>query len=89
MTRDDAITTLAKIQKLLAIYPKRKKQKESVNEIETAIGMAIEALKTDRPHGEWLYRWNDVECSRCGEFEKGKTNFCPNCGADMRGGDTE
>ena len=47
MTREEAITTLAKIQKLLAIYPKRKKQKESVNEIDTAIGMAIEALQRE------------------------------------------
>lgn len=47
MTREEAIAVLAKIQKLLAIYPKRKKQKESVNEIDTAIGMAIEALKAE------------------------------------------
>ena len=55
MTREEAITTLEKIQKLLAIYPKRKKQKESVNEIDTAIGMAIDALEREE---KWL---NDFE----------------------------
>jgi len=57
MTREDAITTLEKIQKLLAIYPKRKKQKESVNEIDTAIGMAIEALQREEAEEKgWCHR---------------------------------
>ena len=25
------------------------------------------------------------ECDKCGEHNLGDTNFCPNCGADMRG----
>ena len=112
MTREEAITTLEKIHKLLAIYPKRKKQKQAVNEIDTAIGMAIEALKgrtqeelltheqaweeIGRPHGEWQNNEQDIPiCSNCGyftpydraidDYEYG--NFCPNCGADMRGGE--
>lgn len=43
--------------------------------------------------GEWgLSTGTDEEfglsypCSRCGEESIGKRNFCPNCGADMRGG---
>ena len=28
-------------------------------------------------------------CSVCGELQPQKTNFCSNCGADMRGGDAE
>lgn len=27
------------------------------------------------------------KCSVCGCLMPGKSNFCPNCGADMRGGD--
>jgi hypothetical protein len=56
--------------------------------------VAIEALK-DRPQGEWIAdveRWGDFmttvdayKCSECGEFDPCKDNFCPNCGADMRG----
>lgn len=50
-----------------------------------------------RPKGEWVYhendmfcvRWNKWECNQCHERVEYKYNFCPNCGADMRGGDTE
>ena len=50
---------------------------------------------TLRPHGEWIKRCitsvdsPDVsECSICKypvSTMWGKTNYCPNCGADMRG----
>ena len=43
----------------------------------------------DREKGEWIekdtpdaYRW---KCSYCGLTRHCKENFCPNCGADMRG----
>lgn len=52
-----------------------------------------------RTTGEWIVErsgngWNDwlnVTCSVCGKkFERtDKTNFCPSCGADMRGKDHE
>lgn len=45
--------------------------------------------------GEWIAdidKWGDVvttvngyTCSKCGTFNSDKDNFCPNCGADMRG----
>ena len=53
----------------------------------------IEALPSaDRPKGEWEHEdgvYGIAFCSNC-EFElrMNDTNFCPNCGADMRG-DTE
>lgn len=43
-------------------------------------------------HGEWIdlrQAYNDVpavKCSACGKVHYGlETNYCPNCGADMRG----
>lgn len=48
-----------------------------------AYNMAIEALSIEAIQGEWLPRWDEVECSICGEFEKKKSNFCPTCGAKM------
>lgn len=61
----------------------------------TAFDMAIEALQ-DRPSGKWntFYREDAPPflrtiyyCSHCGEGNTyGKSDFCPMCGADMRGG---
>ena len=45
---------------------------------------------TDRPKGEWkcMSDCGVTECDQCGwsiEEYVGDYNFCPNCGADMRG----
>ena len=40
--------------------------------------------------GKWVYdHWCEFKCSNCGAWSKsepyrGRENFCPNCGADMR-----
>ena len=41
-------------------------------------------------YGGWMQAigenyWFDYTCSICGELEEFEYNFCPNCGADMRG----
>lgn len=54
----------------------------------------------DDTHGEWKsyhesdFGWDEygIQCSVCGvrydsDDVKFKLNFCPNCGADMRGSD--
>lgn len=45
-------------------------------------------------HGEWIDRSGGIEgawnyCSVCGEQAIDLYDFCPNCGADMRGKDDE
>jgi hypothetical protein len=64
------------------------------------LNTAIETLKKERPHGVWEH-WgspftddtiaNSIVCTRCKaryvEIDGEVFNFCPNCGADMRGGD--
>ena len=44
--------------------------------------------KNERPHGKWIYKccYGDEypQCSNCGEINDVITNFCPDCGADMR-----
>ena len=43
----------------------------------------------DRPRGEWVNKegvYGVAYCSECNyELRVNNTNFCPNCGADMRG----
>ena len=58
-----------------------------------ALEMGIEALKQpEQKNGYWIGRpiagYTTVRCSVCTEmfFEnKGRWNFCPNCGAKMEG----
>lgn len=54
----------------------------------------ISQLPPVTPHpktGHWIDRsWDDVtdenvECSACGKWRWGKTNYCPNCGCRMEG----
>ena len=52
---------------------------------------AIEELLPKR--GKWIYKPKDAiemmftlpKCSVCGHESSDANNFCPNCGADMRG----
>lgn len=55
----------------------------------------IDAMPTieERKTGKWIkfdYPW--YQCSECGAVRENKSfleNFCPNCGADMRGEEHE
>lgn len=61
----------------------------------TALDMAIFALKESRPKGEWDVNCQGIVfCSKCKkvinhnydiDYMESHFNFCPNCGADMRG----
>lgn len=58
--------------------------------------MAIETLKEERPHGEWIPQDKFsayYKCSNCGimidnDFPIWR-NFCPNCGASMSANDRQ
>lgn len=57
-----------------------------------AFDMAINALKNERPKGHWLDRDGEptdnqyaVYCSECTNWSEYASDFCMNCGADMRG----
>ena len=44
-------------------------------------------------HGEWklnnLNGFKIYDCSNCGIHMEARWNYCPHCGADMRGGDAK
>ena len=44
-------------------------------------------------HGRWICVDTDTEqfflCNRCKKKEYWESNYCPNCGADMRGSNDE
>lgn len=82
MTRDEAIIVL--------------KMVEAHGLADEAKRMAVEALKTDRPHGEWIVDTYNMElrCEFCGEtfrFDdvdelldyKEYAKYCLACGARM------
>lgn len=82
MTREQAISSLITIKMLF-----------DNSYAHEALDMAIEALK-DRPQGEWIKYESPIDyddgkdawdCSLCGAMVGKRMNFCPNCGADMRG----
>lgn len=54
-----------------------------------AVNMAIEALKSVRVKGEWevvdYAEPRRYGCSICRIFVWHPTNYCPNCGARMKG----
>ena len=39
-----------------------------------------------RPQGEWIYKNDCPCCPFCNHFYTIFSNFCPNCGAKMKGG---
>jgi len=42
----------------------------------------------ERPKGEWIYidnDWGTFQCDQCKKHSSINYNYCPNCGADMRG----
>ena len=89
MTREEAI----KIIDNLHLIGCGRNQHEDDLKINVALDMAIEALK-DRPQGEWIKYESPMDyddgkdawdCSLCGAMVGKRMDFCPNCGADMRG----
>ena len=84
MTREEAI----------AIFGDNDTVIENPNYLFTEIGeawdMAIEALKEQRPHGEWIKFTleggflSSHKCSNCGFNGNQLWHFCPSCGASMR-----
>lgn len=65
---------------------------EKVNNVPKFYEWLSEQVTIDlMKYGKWIYSTNSESvceewtCNLCGAFSFEKTNFCYNCGADMRG----
>lgn len=54
---------------------------------------AIQRIKnapTIEPYGTWIYdEYGNPHCSRCEHVQDAPTNYCSECGTDMRGDQNE
>lgn len=63
-------------------------KKQAIEAVESA--PTVDAVPV--VHGEWHGGQYDFYCSQCGVYQNyytGKTNYCPNCGAKMKGANDE
>lgn len=72
----------------------------AVEDVKAVTDEVVKELKklpsadTERKRGRWIDKGEYAECSNCGAYSgtqfdgvepvPHKTNYCPNCGADMR-----
>lgn len=99
--REDAIETIHNYwKKRLDTLPTTDiQQMDKILEHNKTLCNFIDAIPSaDRPQGEWIFRREFVEdtpftgyrCSNCNYWQgMGAWNFCPNCGAQMKGADDE
>ena len=64
--------------------------KEDIEKFKTiwqrATSKGLPTFIEDRPQGEWAEFEGGYRCSNCDDIEVYTPNFCPNCGAKMKGG---
>ena len=73
---------------LIALHGKTERPKESelVKAYLQGFNTGVEIVKNARLQGEWLFvSRNCWKCPYCQELTNEGKNFCPNCGAYMRG----
>ena len=95
---NDLISRQAAIDAFLTELTKRERKNLlhtwSTVEVKYFVVDMLEKSPSAQRTGRWIYNdeaypggnpYGHYECDQCGEYVPHKTNYCPNCGADMRG----
>lgn len=90
MIRDDGVATIYDDTYDITIHCENEEEQHKVVELLKS----IPSVQPERKRGEWI-KWDfktfgafgdwEYKCSNCEKVYGGEYNFCPNCGADMRG----
>ena len=91
---DDSISRAAAIDDIKAMY----EWHDVVTEDRLIEHMKrLPAAQPERKTGRWIDEtfkpwglvYHPYKCNQCGEHSETDSNFCPHCGADMRGGQND
>ena len=95
MTNEVAIKELRDASDSEVRYGDTKYHYDKVMKRVEALEMAIKALEQARPKGKWSrpsvvampysFAYECPICRQWGNIQTFEPNYCPNCGADMRG----
>lgn len=90
MTREEAIKELEILKEEYWDDDGYGHETKQYDDTMLALDMAIKALEQEPRKGHWINTANpcmsdNIVCSECGYNSIADFNFCPNCGADMRG----
>ena len=88
---DDQKRTERLINNAPTVEPEKAKEGEIIKAYTKGFDDGIEIT---RQKGEWIIDGHHIRCNRCNEYicntdregNKIPDNFCPNCGASMKGG---
>ena len=98
ISRQDAVSRrrlLSDLKELITAWEKYPVMAEQIKGVEVAIGYVelIPSTQPERKKGKWINSGRIIRCNKCkigyatvkGMKSALTYNFCPNCGADMRG----
>ena len=85
MSREEEVKTMIKhLENNVIVMPV---QCSILNEISVSLAMIADSL---RSKAEWISQDEDdlkisnYRCSNCGHYQDDVTNYCPDCGAEMK-----